>query len=185
MTETSLQAWKKRRSKLTAAESRYKAGNNLNKNAGHDTIGVVARDGAGRIASGTSTSGLALKLPGRVGDSSLVGSGFYVDDKIGAAVATGCGELIMRGCLSFAIVELMRAGAGPQAACEESISRLIRRLGDIVNLRDSRDDFSKVAVLAINHQGEIGAAANHAEFDFAYYMAGMSGSRLVRAKALS
>ena len=80
----------------------------------HDTVGVICLDAEGRLACGTSTSGWAYKHPGRVGDSPVVGSGLYCDGSVGAAVATGDGEEIMRVCLSHLVVELMRSGRSPQ-----------------------------------------------------------------------
>ena len=95
---------------------------------GHDTVGVIALDGGGHMCAGTSTSGAGMKLPGRVGDSPLVGSGFYVDDDCGGAAATGWGEDIMKGCASFAAVELMRAGCDPQSAAEKAVAQCHLRL---------------------------------------------------------
>lgn len=80
----------------------------------HDTVGVICLDAEGHLACGTSTSGWAYKHPGRVGDSPVVGSGLYCDGSVGAAVATGDGEEIMRVCLSHLVVELMRGGKSPQ-----------------------------------------------------------------------
>ena len=80
----------------------------------HDTVGVICLDAAGRLACGTSTSGWAFKHPGRVGDSPVVGAGLYCDGKVGAAVATGDGEEILRVCLSHLVVELMRNHMSPQ-----------------------------------------------------------------------
>ena len=82
----------------------------------HDTVCVLARDAGGRMVSGTSTSGLFMKEPGRVGDSPVIGSGFYCDSRYGAAAATGLGEDIMRGCLSYELVSLMRSGRTAQEA---------------------------------------------------------------------
>lgn len=91
----------------------------------HDTIGVLAMDETGAIAGGCSTSGLAFKLPGRVGDSPIVGHGLYVDREVGAAVGTGHGELIMRVCGSFLIVEEMRRGKTPLQAIQSALSRIL------------------------------------------------------------
>ena len=174
LTASSLEAWtKRRREQGHLTEERI--------SRGHDTIGVVALDRKGAITAGTSTSGLALKLPGRVGDSPLVGSGFYADDSVGAAVATGCGELIMRGCLSFAIVELMRMGATPQQASAEALLRLIGRLENTVAVRDGAVDETKIAVVAIDRHGNVGAAANHDDFDFAYSLSSDGVIHLARA----
>lgn len=148
---------------------------------GHDTVGVVALDSTERIIAGTSTSGTAFKLPGRVGDSPLVGSGFYADDTAGAAVATGCGELIMRGCLSYRIVELMAMGATAQEACEDSLFSLIRRLKESVDLDNAKENSKKMAVLAIDKNGCVGAAANHSDFQFAYSCAADPVILLVQA----
>ena len=178
LTGSSLEAWEKRRGEQVGLAEGYVA-------RGHDTIGVVALDQSGGITAGTSTSGMALKLPGRVGDSPLVGSGFYADDTAGAAVATGCGELIMRGCLSYGVVELMRAGASPQEACADSLMRLIRRLENTVAVRDAHEDLTKMAVVAIDRDGNVGAAANHGDFDFAYSHSSDPVVHMVRAPKVS
>lgn len=174
LTASSLEKWQQRR-----REQGHLAEGQIPK--GHDTIGVVALDSKGAITAGTSTSGLALKLPGRVGDSPLVGSGFYADDTVGAAVATGCGELIMRGCLSYAIVELMRMGASPEEATANALLRLIGRLEKNVALRDGNADETKIAVVAIDRHGNVGAAANHDDFDFAYSVSSDPVVRVARA----
>src|SRR5260221_2023627 len=93
----------------------------------HDTIALLALGRDGTIAGGCSTSGLAGKLPGRVGDSPILGSGLYVDNDIGAAGATGIGENVMRYCGSFMVVEYMRQGLHPQKACQETIRRIARQ----------------------------------------------------------
>ncbi len=94
--------------------------------AGHDTVGVLVRSADGRLAGGCSTSGLAFKLPGRVGDSPIVGHGLYVDPDVGAAVGTGHGELISRVCGTFLIIEEMRRGTAPLAAIETTLQRIAR-----------------------------------------------------------
>lgn len=91
----------------------------------HDTVGVLAIDSSGKMAGACSTSGLPLKLPGRVGDSPIIGHGLYVHPKFGGAVATGNGELVMGTCGSFLAVELMRQGATPTAALHECMQRYI------------------------------------------------------------
>ncbi len=93
-------------------------------NRSHDTIGVLAIDSSGMLAGACSTSGMAFKIPGRVGDSPIIGHGLYVDPAAGAAVATGTGELLMRTCGCFFAVELMRAGATPAAAAQQTIERI-------------------------------------------------------------
>jgi isoaspartyl peptidase/L-asparaginase-like protein (Ntn-hydrolase superfamily) len=97
----------------------------------HDTIGVLVRDSRGCIVAGCSTSGLAFKWPGRVGDSPIIGHGLYVDPKIGGAVATGHGELIMGVCGSFLAVEYLRRGACPEEAVTEVLRRIVISFGDL------------------------------------------------------
>lgn len=94
-------------------------------NRSHDTIGVLAIDTRGAMAGACSTSGMAFKVPGRVGDSPIIGHGLYVDPQAGAAVATGTGELLMRTCGCFLAVELMRQGASPADAARQAIERIV------------------------------------------------------------
>lgn len=121
---------------------------------GHDTVGVVALDSQGSMAAGTSSSGLFMKKPGRVGDSPLPGSGFYVDSAIGGAAATGLGEDLMKGCLSYEIVRKMKEGCSPQQACDESVYQfqdtLIHRYGKA----------GAFSLIAMNKYGQWGVATN-------------------------
>src|SRR5207302_3238399 len=112
--------WKERR----AAE---RAKSPAKKSNGHDTIALLVLGSDGNIAGGCSTSGLSDKLPGRVGDSPILGSGLYVDNEIGAAGATGVGENVMRYCGSFMVVEYMRQGLSPEEACRRTIQRIARQ----------------------------------------------------------
>ena len=139
----------------------------------HDTIGMIGVDEQGRMAGSCTTSGLAFKMHGRVGDSPIIGAGLYVDDEVGAATATGLGESIIRICGSFLIVELMRQGRSPQEACEEAIKRLISKNK---NIKDIQAGF-----LAINKDGEYGAYAVHPGFNFALHHQG--GKSLVDSKS--
>lgn len=132
----------------------------LNAYRGHDTVCVLALDGEGRMVAGTSTSGLFLKEPGRVGDSPIVGSGFYCDARCGAAAATGLGEDIMRGCLSYEIVSLMRRGASAQAACEEALRGLTERK------RALGEDAGSISLIALSADGAFGAATTLDVFPF-------------------
>jgi N4-(beta-N-acetylglucosaminyl)-L-asparaginase len=93
-------------------------------NESHDTIGLLARDKNGKLAGACTTSGLAFKMHGRVGDSPIIGSGLYVDGQVGAAVATGIGELVMRACSAFHIVEMLRQGDELKQALNKAISRI-------------------------------------------------------------
>ena len=129
---------------------------------GHDTVGMVCLDTHGKMTSATSTSGLFMKKAGRVGDSPLAGSGFYVDSKVGGASATGLGEDIMKGCMSYEIVRLMKEGMHPQEACEKAV--------DMVNqeLRERRGQAGDISVIAMNNQGQWGAATNIEGFSFVF-----------------
>jgi isoaspartyl peptidase/L-asparaginase-like protein (Ntn-hydrolase superfamily) len=122
----------------------------------HDTVGVLALDRSGNLAAGCTTSGIAWKRPGRVGDSPLVGSGLYVDNEIGAAAATGNGDEMMKVCLSFRVVALMEEGRTPQEACEAAIRYLLRKRPHY----QSRG----AACIAVSRNGSIGAAATRAGF---------------------
>jgi N4-(beta-N-acetylglucosaminyl)-L-asparaginase len=90
------------------------------------TINVLAVDAKGDVAGCTTTSGLSWKIPGRLGDSPIVGAGLYVDNEAGAAGATGRGEEVIKTCGSFAIVEAMRRGDSPEQACREALKRIVR-----------------------------------------------------------
>lgn len=125
----------------------------------HDTIGMIGIDANGKLAGSCTTSGLAYKMHGRIGDSPIIGAGLFVDDEVGAATATGLGESIIRICGSFLIVELMRQGRTPQEACEEAVKRLIAKNK---NIKDIQAGF-----LAINKEGVAGAFAVHPGFNFA------------------
>ena len=93
-------------------------------NESHDTIGLLARDKNGKLAGACTTSGLAFKKHGRVGDSPIIGAGLYVDNEIGAAVATGNGELVMRSCAAFHVVEMLRQGYEPEQALQQALDRI-------------------------------------------------------------
>ena len=127
----------------------------------HDTIGMLAIDTNGTISGGCTTSGLAYKMAGRVGDSAIIGSGLFVDNEIGAATATGLGEEVLKTVGSFLIVELMRQGKSPQQACEQAILRIIEKTPNI-------QDF-QVGYIAVNKKGETGAYSIHEGFTTTTY----------------
>lgn len=131
----------------------------------HDTIGMLAIDKNGTISGACTTSGLAYKMAGRVGDSPIIGSGLFVDNEVGAAVATGMGEEVVKTVGSFLVVELMRQGKSPQEACEEAVSR-------IVNKPNSDYKDFQVAYIAVNKKGETGAYAIHDGFTMAKFQDG-------------
>ncbi|MGQ9525643.1 MAG: N(4)-(beta-N-acetylglucosaminyl)-L-asparaginase [Armatimonadota bacterium] len=137
----------------------------------HDTVGMVAVDCEGNVCAGTSTSGLAFKMPGRVGDSPLVGSGLYADNSVGGAVATGVGERILRYCMCLRVVELMSAGHHPQDACQKVVRFMVQ--DDESNLD------GQAAVLAMDRMGRVGAASTRPGFCFAVSLP--EGVRIVAA----
>lgn len=143
--------------------------------AGHDTIALLALDADGHIAGGCSTSGAGGKLPGRVGDSPILGAALYVDDEVGAAGATGVGENVMRYCATFQIVELMRQGMAPQAACEEVVHRIARV--------DPRGYALDICFVALDKQGRYGAAASNQRFPFA--VATKDGSEVLHVEQVT
>ncbi|MBS1603692.1 MAG: N(4)-(beta-N-acetylglucosaminyl)-L-asparaginase [Bacteroidetes bacterium] len=126
----------------------------------HDTIGMLAMDEQGNLSGACTTSGLAYKMHGRVGDSPVIGAGLYVDNEVGAATATGVGEEVIRIVGSHLIVELMRQGLSPEAACREGIGRIIRRGPD-------RAKDIQVGFLALNKKGEYGAYCLQQGFTYA------------------
>jgi N4-(beta-N-acetylglucosaminyl)-L-asparaginase len=142
---------------------------------GHDTIALLALGSDGVIAGGCSTSGLGYKLPGRVGDSPIIGSGLYVDNDVGAAGATGIGENVMRFCGSFMVVELMRSGMHPVEACAETIRRIIRKSPPGVDLA--------INFIALNKDGEYGAAGTGQGFEFA--ATSSSFSKVIRSPGIT
>ncbi len=117
----------------------------------HDTVGVLAIDAGGTLSGACSTSGLPFKVPGRVGDSPIIGQGLYVDPHRGGAVATGMGELVMGVCGSFLAVELMGRGASPADAARE----VLERIASVYKLRDEH----QVAIVAIHPSSQWGAAS--------------------------
>lgn len=142
----------------------------------HDTIGLLAIGADDRMAGACTTSGMAFKMRGRVGDSPIIGAGLYVDDEIGGCTATGVGEDVVRVAGSHAVVEAMRAGLDPTAACRRVIERLAR-------LRGTKVAASQVALLALDKQGRAGAFALQPGFTYAVTDA-TGRTRIERAAAL-
>ncbi len=126
----------------------------------HDTIGMIALDANGALSGACTTSGMAYKMHGRVGDSPIIGAGLFVDGEVGAATATGVGEEMIRIAGSHTIVELMRNGRTPQEACEEAIKRVIRKNGE------ARAKELSVAFLALSKDGQVGAYSTVDEFEY-------------------
>ena len=150
-------------------ESRYDPIINIEN---HDTISLLAIDQAGKLAGACTTSGLAYKMHGRVGDSPIIGAGLYVDGEVAAAAATGLGEAVMRTLGSFLVVELIRGGQSAQSACEEGIARIQERM--------ATDDL-QVGYIAMDRSGETGAHAIHPGFSYALHVVdqGKVNGRLV------
>ena len=143
---------------------------------GHDTLGMIAIDRAGRIAAGTSTSGIAFKHPGRVGDSPIVGAGLYVSPGVGAAVATGLGEEMIRVCGSYAICEAMRRGLEPREAIAEVLKEVRHRHGG------KRD--ADVSFVAVRLDGAYAGLTLRAATNFVYAVITPAQEQLVNAAAL-
>ncbi len=137
-------------------ENSQKPGNQYN----HDTIGMLAIDAKGNISGACTTSGMAFKMHGRVGDSPIIGAGLYVDNEVGGATSTGVGEEVIRNVGSFLVVELMRHGYTPEAACKEAVMRIVKKKPDIAKE-------IQVGFLAINKKGEYGAFALQDGFSYA------------------
>lgn len=128
----------------------------------HDTIGMLAMDAAGNLSGACTTSGMAYKMHGRVGDSPVIGAGLYVDNEIGAATATGVGEEVIRIVGAHLIVELMRQGYSPEAACKEGVERIIKR-------SPAKAKEIQVGFLAINKKGEFGSYCLQKGFTYAVH----------------
>ena len=138
----------------------------INEDGNHDTIGMVAIDKDGHVSASCTTSGMAWKLHGRVGDSPIPGSGLYVDGEVGGAASTGRGEECIRACGSFLIVEYMRLGISPMEACKIACERVVK-----LNLLSSknRDHIFQVGFVALNVKGEYGAYSVRKGFEYAVY----------------
>ncbi len=126
----------------------------------HDTIGMVAMDAAGNLSGSCTTSGMGFKMRGRLGDSPIIGAGLFVDNEIGAATATGQGEDVIRICGSHLVVELMRQGLSPEAACKQAVERIIK-------IKGAKAKEIQVGFIAINKQGEYGGYCIQKGFNFA------------------
>ena len=126
----------------------------------HDTIGMLAMDINGNISGACTTSGMAFKMHGRVGDSPIIGAGLFVDNEIGAATSTGVGEEVVRMCGSHTVVELMRQGNSPELACKKAVQR-------IVKLRGEKVKGLQIGFLALNKKGQHGGYALEKGFNYA------------------
>ena len=148
LTEASKKEWEK-----------WKADNKYIPLEWHDTIGILALDAAGNLSGACTTSGLAWKMHGRVGDSPIIGAGLFVDNEVGAACSTGLGEANIKVCGTHTVVEMMRRGANPTEACQEAVNRITKK-------QKNYKDF-QVAFLALNKKGEAGSFAIQKGFQYA------------------
>ena len=130
----------------------------------HDTIGMLCIDQNNNISGACSSSGQAYKMPGRVGDSPIIGSGLFIDNKVGGAVATGLGEEVIKTVGSFLVVELMRQGFTPQEACESAVKRIVSN--------NSQKNRFQVAYIAMNKKGEVGSYSIEPGFTYMDYLNG-------------
>ena len=140
----------------------------------HDTIGMVALDKNGNLSGACTTSGMAYKMHGRVGDSPIIGAGLYVDNEVGAATSTGQGEEIIRIVGCHLVVEFMRQGHSPEDACKLAVERIIKK-----NPTKSKD--VQVGFLALNKNGEYGAYCLQKGFTFAVH--DTTGNKLFDSKS--
>ena len=168
LTEDSKKAWQE-----WLKKSEYKPAINWEN---HDTIGMIALDENGNLSGACTTSGMAFKLNGRVGDSPIIGAGLYVDNEVGGATATGVGEEVIRICGSHLVVELMRQNYSPQQACEEAVKRIIQRRGEDVAKK------IQIGFIALNKKGEFGSYCIHPDFQYAVYTK-EEGNKLIDSKS--
>ena len=139
----------------------------------HDTIGMVAMDAKGNLSGSCTTSGMAFKMRGRVGDSPIIGSGLFVDNEVGACTATGQGEDVIRISGSHTVIELMRQGLSPEQACKKAIERIVR-------IKKDKAREIQVAFIALNKKGEVGAYA--IQKGFSYAIRNKTNEKLIPAK---
>ncbi|MBL7887992.1 MAG: N(4)-(beta-N-acetylglucosaminyl)-L-asparaginase [Bacteroidia bacterium] len=142
----------------------------------HDTIGMIALDANGNLSGACTTSGMAYKMHGRLGDSPIIGAGLYVDNEIGAATATGHGEEVIRIAGCHLVVELMRQGKTPEQACKEAVARVVKLTANRKkNLKDIQ-----VGFIALNKQGEYGAYCVQGGFNYAVHDS--TGNKLINSE---
>jgi N4-(beta-N-acetylglucosaminyl)-L-asparaginase len=141
----------------------------------HDTIGMIALDAQGNLSGACTTSGMAYKMHGRLGDSPIIGAGLYVDNEIGAATATGHGEEVIRIAGCHLVVELMRQGKSPQQACEEAVMRIVK----LTQKRGKELRDIQVGFIALSKNGTYGSYCIQGGFNYA--IRDSSGDKLLDA----
>ena len=165
LTEQSKKDWKK-----WLESEEYKPIINIEN---HDTIGMLCLDKNNNISGACTTSGLAYKMRGRVGDSPIIGSGLFIDNKVGGAVATGLGEEVVKTVGSFLVVELMRQGKSPQEACEAAVKRIVSS--------NSQENRFQVAYIAMNKNGEVGSFSIEPGFTYMDYFKGENKEKITES----
>jgi N4-(beta-N-acetylglucosaminyl)-L-asparaginase len=166
LTPGSEKAWKE-----WAKKSEYKPVANIEN---HDTIGIIALDAQGNLSGACTTSGMAYKMRGRVGDSPIIGAGLYVDNEVGAATATGVGEEVIRIVGCHLVVELMRQGNSPEDACRLAVERILKK-------NPAKAKEVQVGFLALNKNGDYGAYCLQKGFTYAVHDS--SGNNLYNGKS--
>lgn len=176
LTEKSKKAWKEwlKKSQYNPMTTIEEIQKSIQKN--HDTIGMIALDGFSNLSGACTTSGMAYKLHGRVGDSPIIGAGLYVDNEIGAATATGVGEEVVRICGSHTVVEAMRYGQAPEDACKTALHRLVKMKGEAYCKK------VQIGFIALNKNGTYGCYSLLPEFTMA--VRDEKGSRIIQSKSL-
>jgi N4-(beta-N-acetylglucosaminyl)-L-asparaginase len=165
LTEKSKEDWKK-----WLESEEYKPIINIEN---HDTIGMLCLDKNNNISGACTTSGLAYKMRGRVGDSPIIGSGLFIDNKVGGAVATGLGEEVVKTVGSFLVVELMRKGKSPQEACETAVKRIVSS--------NSQENKFQVAYIAMNKKGDVGSYSIEPGFTYMDYFKGENKEKITES----
>ena len=141
----------------------------------HDTIGMIALDASGNLSGACTTSGMAFKMRGRVGDSPIIGAGLFVDNEVGAATSTGVGEEVVRICGSHTVIELMRQGISPESACKKAVERIIKKRG-------AKATDMQVGFIALNTKGEFGGYALQKGFSYAVHS--KAGVKIYNSKSI-
>ena len=165
LTEKSKEDWKK-----WLESEEYKPIINIEN---HDTIGMLCLDKNNNISGACTTSGLAYKMRGRVGDSPIIGSGLFIDNKVGGAVATGLGEEVLKTVGSFLVVELMRQGKSPHEACETAVKRIVSS--------NSQENKFQVAYIAMNKNGDVGSYSIEPGFTYMDYFKGENKEKITES----
>lgn len=142
----------------------------------HDTMGTVAMDASGKLAGMVTTSGMAFKMRGRVGDSPIIGAGLFVDNEVGAATSSGVGEEVIRICGTHTVIEQMRTGRSPEQACREAIRRIVKR--DPAKAKEFQ-----VGFVALSRRGEIGAFSIQKGFTYSITNAEHPNGKVFAAKS--